>query len=612
MQFLRPKGWFQNCCAVSLVAVLMCLASCSGGSSSGGGSPAVAIPAVPTGLVATAGNAEVTLLWNASSGATSYTVESAKASAGPFSVSGTAQKPGFIVTDLINGTTYYFAVLAANSGGKSGLSAVVSAIPGSGGGSGGGTNPPPAPTGLTAAPENAEVTLSWSASSGAASYNIFQATATGGPYSLAGSSADTSYTAVGLTNNTTYYFVVTAIGPGGGSGNSNQASTTPEFVPGFSKIKHIVFIIKENHSFDNMFGTFPGADGATTAIISTGQTVQLGRTPDPPTHDVNHGWTVAILATDGGLMNKFNLIFDPPCSENGDNLCLSQYQQADIPIYWDYAQNFVLADHMFSSEYGNSFGNHLYAVAAQAGEAIGVPSDNDNWGCDAAPGSVVQLQSPSGQQSNVFPCFSFQTLADSMQAAGVSWRYYAPSKGESGYIWSALDAMTQIRNGPLWASNVVPMTQFLTDAQNGNLPSVSWLVPDGYYSDHPLALVCDGQNWAAQYISAVMQGPDWGSTAIFLTWDDFGGWYDHMAPPVLDSYGLGIRVPLIVISPYSRAGMISHTQYEFSSFLTLAEERFGLPSLGQRDVIANDMLDTLDLNQAPLPPLAVNQLTCSE
>jgi len=222
----------------------------------------------------------------------------------------------------------------------------------------------------------------------------------------------------------------------------------------------------------------------------------------------------------------------------------------------------------------------------------------------------VEVLSPTGQITNPFPCFDFQTLADTLQAGGISWRYYAPTSGEPGYAWSALDAINHIRNGPLWATNVVLDTQFVIDAQNGNLPAVSWLVTTTENSDHPPQNVCAGENWAVQQLNAVMQGPGWNSTVVFLTWDDFGGFYDHVPPPVLDTYGLGIRVPLIIVSPFLQAGTISHTQYEFSSFLKFAEERFDLPSLGQRDVIANDMLDSLNLSQKPLAPVILSQRTC--
>jgi len=493
------------------------------------------------------------------------------------------------------------------------LSGVLILLPSCGGGGAGtsaATGIPSAPSELVASSGNSEVTLAWDATSGATSYNVEEATKSTGPFTVVGYATTASFVVTGLANNTQYYFAVTASNTAGKSGLSSVVTATPEFAQGFSRIQHIVFLVKENHSFDNYFGTFPGADGATTAVISTGQTIPLARSPITPTHDVNHLWDAANLAINGGKMNQFDLITGPPCGENGDLLCLSQYQQSDLPNYWSYASQFVLADHMFSSLRGPSFPNHLYTIAAQSGGAIGIPTDPSTWGCDSAAGTTVEVLSPTGVITNPFPCFDFQTLADTLQAAGISWRYYAPTAGQDGYAWSALDAISHIRNGPLWATNVIPDTQFVTDAQNGNLPAVSWLVTTVENSDHPPQNVCVGENWVVQQLNAAMQGPGWDSTIVFLTWDDFGGFYDHVPPPVLDTYGLGIRVPLIIISPFSLAGTISHTQYEFSSFLKFAEERFDLPSLGQRDVTANDMLDSVNLSQKPLPPVLLSQRTC--
>lgn len=388
---------------------------------------------------------------------------------------------------------------------------------------------------------------------------------------------------------------------------------TPTMAQGINQIQHIVFIIKENHSFDNYFGTFPGANGATTGKISTGQVLFLGHTPDQ-SRDLGHTYNDAVVSIDSGKMDKFD-VGVTLCNVNGDYQCMSQYQQSDLPNYWTYAQTFTLADNMFSSLEGPSFPNHLYTVAAQSGGAIGNPNDPNNqtspiWGCDAGATSTVTVMDTSGKKSEVFPCFDFQTLADSLQTAGVTWKYYAPSKGQSGYVWSALDAISHIRNGSLWGTNVAPYAQFTTDALAGTLPSVSWLVPDGPDSEHPSASVCAGENWTIQQINAVMQGPDWGSTVIFLTWDDFGGFYDHVAPPAPDIYGLGPRVPLLIISPFSKPGYISHIQYEFSSVLKTIEERYGLASLSSRDASANDMLDSLNFNQTPLPPLILSTRSC--
>jgi phospholipase C len=390
--------------------------------------------------------------------------------------------------------------------------------------------------------------------------------------------------------------------------SSRRAATTS----GMNLIQHIVLIVKENRTFDNMFGTYPGANGATTGVIHTGQVIKLGHTPDRTPRDLCHTWKCALNGMDGGKMDKFDLSGD--CNLNGDYLCYTELYQSDMPNYWTYAQNFVLADNMFSSEHTESYPNHLYTIAAQSADIIDNPSSSKakgQWGCDAVAGTTATALNPvTGALTSVFPCFGFQTLADLLGAAGISWKYYAPCKGQSGYIWSAYRSINQVFNSPLWKTNVPADTTFVTDAQTGKLPAVSWLVTGQYGSEHPPASTCQGENWTVEQINAVMQGPEWNSTAIFVTWDDYGGFYDHAPPPSPDVFGLGPRVPLLIISPYAVKGRISHTQYEFSSFLKFAEDRYGLATLTARDAAANDMTDSFNFSQTPLPPLVLQTRTC--
>jgi phospholipase C len=376
---------------------------------------------------------------------------------------------------------------------------------------------------------------------------------------------------------------------------------------GMEQIQHIVIIVKENHTFDNYFGTFPGANGATNGMISTGQIVQLGHTPDTP-RDIAHSYDAAVEAIDGGKMDRFDLIGG--ASVNGDLLSYSQYNASDLTSYFSYASSFALADAFFSSLKGPSFPNHLYTVAAQSGWTIGNPR-RQSWGCDSPPDNKVEIMSSDGdEQEEVYPCFDFLTLADLLEDNGISWRYYAPSRGQPGYVWSALDAIQHIRLSSLWQTNVVPTAQFLQDAASGQLPAVSWLIADTPDSEHAPASVCQGQNWTVAQLSALMQGPDWGSSVVFLTWDDFGGFYDHVAPPVGDVYGYGPRVPLLIISPWVKPGYITHTALEFSSILKFAEERFNLPPLTERDQDANDFIDSFNFAQTPNSPLVLSPMQC--
>jgi phospholipase C len=386
----------------------------------------------------------------------------------------------------------------------------------------------------------------------------------------------------------------------------------PGLPPAFGNLQHFVFIIKENRSFNNYFGTFPGAAGATTCKVSNGQVLPLSRTPDR-VRDMGHGWTDTINAMDGGKMDRFDLVASG--NINGDYLTCSQLQEADIPNYWAYARTFTLADHMFSSIQGPSFPNHLYTVAASNESGVFSNPFNANsapgsWGCDAAAGTMVSIIDTNGVITQVPPCFSGLTLADQLEAAGISWTYYAPSAGEAGYIWSTLDSFSQIRNTNLWAEHVLPYSQFATDAAAGNLAAVSWVVVPQNESEHPPASSCEGENFTVTQLNALMQGPDWGSTAVFLTWDDFGGFYDSVPPPKDDYYGLGPRIPLLIVSPFAKPGNVSSTVYEFASVLKTIEERFTLPSLNGRDLAANDLLDSFNFSQTPLPPLVLQARSC--
>src|SRR5580698_1084671 len=395
-----------------------------------------------------------------------------------------------------------------------------------------------------------------------------------------------------------------------------------------SEIKHVVIFIKENRSFDNYFGKFPGATGATTGVTSTGAVVPLLPAPDVEASDLCHEASCTVTAINGGKMNGFNLMQDSVKHYTPiPNLrSYVQFSENGIPNYWAYASTFTLADHMFSSISGPSFPNHLYTIAAQSAGVNSSPfmiqpngtyiETNTMWGCDLPSGWMVQVTSPSSKAvTTAYPCFDFPTLGDMVDVAhasnpAITWRSYAPTQGTLGYVWNTYSAINHIRNGPDWSANVVPDSQFITDAQSGNLPSLSWVVTDFQTSDHPPYSVCAGENDTVARINAVMQGPDWGSTAILVTWDDFGGFYDSVDPSQITTYGLSIRVPLLIISPYSKPAYISHTVYSFESLLSFAENILGLDPLMQADVTANNLGDSFNFAQTPLPPLILQPRTC--
>ena len=381
-----------------------------------------------------------------------------------------------------------------------------------------------------------------------------------------------------------------------------------------TQIQHIVLLIRENRSFDNLFGTFPGANGATSATISTGQVIPLVHGEDQYARDPDHGPKSARIAIDGGLMDAFDLVIGG--NRNGDYLSLSQQVEADIPNYFAYARYFALGDEMFSSIPSDSYPAHLFTIAAQSAQAIDIPHGlkpgGDTWGCDAPPNWAVRSETPEGIFFSVYPCYTnVTTMADLLDQAGISWKSYAPTANQSGYGFNIYDAIKGIREGPDWKANILPYTQFAADAQAGNLPAVTWLAAGQEATDHPPHSLCFGENWVVDQLNALMQGPDWDSTVVFIVWDDFGGVYDHVAPPkAVDVYGFGPRSGVLVISPYAKSGLISHEVFEFSSMLKFIETRFNLPSLTQRDAKASDMVDMFDFTQTPLEPLFLNTRTC--
>jgi phospholipase C len=362
-------------------------------------------------------------------------------------------------------------------------------------------------------------------------------------------------------------------------------------------IEHTVIILQENHTFDNYFGTFPSADGATSGLTSTGLMVSLAPLPDMDDANLCNSWDCALQAMDGGKMDSFDLI-------NGGLSAYTQASSQEIPHYWEYAQHFVLADRYFTSVHGPSLPNHLFTVAAQSGGTIdNVSVGSGGVACDGSPTGTVTIIDANGNRTEQSPCFDFTTLPDLLEAAGISWKYYIDGDGIFAVI-------RHIRNSPMWTQNRASTAQFLQDAHRGQLPAVSWLIAPYEGSEHPPNSICAGDNQTAEFINSVMQGPGWNSTTIFVTYDDFGGFYDHVPPPQLDQDGLGPRVPLLIISPFAKPGYISHTLYEHSSMLKFIETRNHLGSLTARDAAANNMLDSFDFGQPPQPPLILQPHQC--
>ncbi|CAN5719298.1 N/A [soil metagenome] len=387
------------------------------------------------------------------------------------------------------------------------------------------------------------------------------------------------------------------------------------------RIKHVVFMIKENRTYDNYFGRYPGADGASHGMTSDGRRVKLSRASDVLIPDIKHGFAEGVLATHGGRMDRFDLV------RNGDELRgYASFKRADIPAYWEYADRFTLGDRMFTPLYGPTFPAHLYAVGAYGARVTSnrIPDLAGNSAaltfCDDPGEIVTRFEKLTPEQRSlvkrweesdnplriakfwetVWPCFDFEVLPDRLNEAGVSWRYY----NENTSWFNGLQAIKHLRRSKYWGPNVVTQDEmgpqldgFRTDVRSGDLPAVSWLVPPPGSTDHAGGpSVCRGENWTVEQVNAIMRSKYWASTVIFIVWDDFGGWYDHVPPPHRDIMGLGPRSPLLVVSPWAKRGYVDHTTYEFSSILRFIETLHGIEPLTHRDRNADNMMNAFDFS----------------
>ncbi|MFL5822135.1 MAG: alkaline phosphatase family protein [Solirubrobacteraceae bacterium] len=383
---------------------------------------------------------------------------------------------------------------------------------------------------------------------------------------------------------------------------------------GIHRIKHVVIIMQENRSFDSYFGTYPGADGIPGLAGNPGHVPCI---PDPkaghcqhPYHDpslVNYGGphahTDGVAVIDGGKMDGFVSDQEQNCPE-ADNYNLDcsstdvmgYHDQREIPNYWAYARHFVLHDHMFESANSYSAVAHLYLVSGWSASCSKVfdPSScqSDVDGTDDAQ-TLAPMPTPATPGFSAWPAhhYDWTDLTYLMHKYGVSWGYYVdggtvpdcadgamtcsprPQSAELPGFWNPLPMFDTVHQDNQMA-NVGTVSHFRSEAESGDLPAVSWVIPNQADSDHPNATLADGMAYVTTLINEIMSGPDWSSTAIFLTWDDWGGFYDHVAPPTVDGLGYGLRVPSLVISPYARTGYIDHHTLSFDAYLKFIEDDF--------------------------------------
>jgi phospholipase C len=420
-------------------------------------------------------------------------------------------------------------------------------------------------------------------------------------------------------------------------GSSSQLSTTPPA----NKIEHVVIIFQENRTPDNLFQDQnlinAGADIAGSGLNSSGQTITLTSEPLGVGYDIGHSHEAFLDMYDNGAMDGANLIpvtcYDSPCPSNAQYYYV---QASDVQPYFTMAEQYTFGDRMFQTNEGPSFPAHQFIISGTSaptatstsfvsGNPTGIVDANDNTGCTAPPAEFVYLINPSGvENTTMYPCTDHPALTDELDANNLSWKYYAPTAGS---LWTSPNAIQHICGpnatppnatacvGSDWVNHVVLYSSgnaapILTDISNGQLSAVSWVIPAGQNSDHAGSTEnTGGPSWVAAIVNAIGTSSYWANTAIIVTWDDWGGWYDHVPPPKVindgtswgSGYVYGFRVPLIVISPYAKAAYISHIDHDFGSILNFIEGTFSLKSLGYADAATTDNLsDCFDFSQTPL------------
>jgi phospholipase C len=409
------------------------------------------------------------------------------------------------------------------------------------------------------------------------------------------------------------------------NGCSGFSSRSGTISPG--KLEHVVVIFQENRTPDNLFHDpvlmKNGADIASSGLNSSGNTIPLTAIALGIDYDLGHSHASFVAMYDGGKMDgadKISIHCYGTCPP--PNPQFMYVQASDVSPYFQMAEQYTFGDRMFQTNQGPSFPAHQFIISGTSAPTatsnlFAAENTNMGAGCAAPVGASVPLIDPSGNESSsTYPCFEHPTLSDELDAKGVSWRYYTPSATS---IWTGPNAIQHICQaqtqkgklactGTAWNNVTIPPTSVLTDIANNQLPAVSWVIPSGSNSDHPGSTAnTDGPSWVASIVNAIGTSSYWANTAIIVTWDDWGGWYDHVPPPVINDgaswgsgYLYGFRVPLIVVSPYAKAAYISHVRHDFGSILNLIEQSFGLSSLGYADARADNLSDCFNFNQTPL------------
>jgi phospholipase C len=360
-------------------------------------------------------------------------------------------------------------------------------------------------------------------------------------------------------------------------------------------IRHVIFLMQENHSFDNYFGNYPGADGRPTNAC---EPVDPGRPkagcvkPYPigrhAIQDLGHSTAIFDAQYRGGAMNGF------VSGLNANNLdghqAMGYYDAKDLPFYWNVADSYVLFDRFFTSAAAGSVWNHMFWVTATPGN-------------------------PSNDQIPVNGFGDLPTIFDRLQAAGITWKFYVQhydptvtyrsnKVGNAGsqIVWNPLLDYSRYIDNPKLFSHIVDMEQYFQDLEDNTLPDVAFMVPAGS-SEHPPGSIQSGQRFVRSLINALMRSPRWKDSSFMWTYDDWGGWYDHVKPPRVDRYGYGFRAPALLVSAYAKKGFVDHTTLDFTSELAFIEHNWGLKPLAARDAAAlrqgRDLMNAFDFKDGP-------------
>ena len=411
-----------------------------------------------------------------------------------------------------------------------------------------------------------------------------------------------------------FVYLVTTVHRGAGNGSPTGAGFPTQDE---SKVQHIFIIFQENRAYDHYFGEYCtnlSAYCSTTSIgTPPGVCLPYNLTfpsegcvspfPFPPgvtiTDDIGHLWGNAHIAYDNGKMDGF------VSAIGGSPLAMGYYTGSTIGLYWDWAEQYALGDNFFSGALSYSLPNHWLIVG---GSAPNASYYGDNYSYSYNGTGITPTGSTYLDEANATP-----TLPAEMMGTNVSWKYYdfplptgsydrAIGNGTTWLFWNALAAQSIAYTAP-FTPHFVGSNQVFTDVADGNAPNVSWVLPKAFESEHPPYDILSGENWTASLVNAIMESPIWNSSVIFLTWDEYGGFYDSVPPPQVDQYGLGFRVPLIVIGPYVRENYVDPAFGSFGSILKFVESRYDLAPTGSRDADAPNLLSYFDFNQTPRAPM---------